>query len=108
MSLSLRRFRFNSVMSIDSLPHACREGCGACCIAPSISSPIPGMPNGKRAGERCVQLDENLRCRIFGDPRRPACCGGLQPSDEMCGQTREYALVWIGRLEKATQPTQLS
>lgn len=22
----------------------CRSGCGACCIAPSISSPIPGMP----------------------------------------------------------------
>ncbi|WP_429347626.1 hypothetical protein [Paraburkholderia sp. Clong3] len=27
--------------------HACRPDCGACCIAPSISSPIPGMPNGK-------------------------------------------------------------
>ncbi|ENR9132482.1 TPA: YkgJ family cysteine cluster protein, partial [Shigella flexneri] len=22
----------------------CRPGCGACCTAPSISSPIPGMP----------------------------------------------------------------
>ncbi|MBV6674737.1 YkgJ family cysteine cluster protein, partial [Klebsiella pneumoniae] len=22
----------------------CRTDCGACCIAPSISSPIPGMP----------------------------------------------------------------
>ncbi|HNV09555.1 MAG TPA: YkgJ family cysteine cluster protein, partial [Dokdonella sp.] len=28
---------------------SCRSGCGACCIAPSISSPIPGMPNGKPA-----------------------------------------------------------
>ncbi|MCF5019628.1 YkgJ family cysteine cluster protein, partial [Pseudomonas lactis] len=27
----------------------CREGCGACCIAPSISSPLPGMPQGKPA-----------------------------------------------------------
>lgn len=62
------------------------------------------MPEGKRAGERCVQLDEHLRCRIFGDPRRPACCGGLQPSHEMCGETREYAMVWIGRLEALTQP----
>jgi Fe-S-cluster containining protein len=26
---------------------ACRSGCGACCIAPSISSAIPGMPQGK-------------------------------------------------------------
>ncbi|MCR3872443.1 YkgJ family cysteine cluster protein, partial [Pseudomonas aeruginosa] len=25
----------------------CRAGCGACCIAPSISSPLPGMPAGK-------------------------------------------------------------
>ena len=29
---------------------ACRDGCGACCIAPSISSPIPDMPAGKPAG----------------------------------------------------------
>ena len=27
-----------------------RPGCGACCIAPSISSPIPGMPHGKAVG----------------------------------------------------------
>ncbi|MGO2368564.1 MAG: YkgJ family cysteine cluster protein, partial [Serratia sp. (in: enterobacteria)] len=30
----------------------CRADCGACCIAPSISSPIPGMPNGKPANTR--------------------------------------------------------
>ncbi|EQA7518310.1 YkgJ family cysteine cluster protein, partial [Shigella flexneri] len=23
----------------------CRPGCGACCTAPSIFSPIPGMPD---------------------------------------------------------------
>ncbi|MEO8036559.1 MAG: YkgJ family cysteine cluster protein, partial [Acidobacteriota bacterium] len=34
----------------------CRTGCAACCIAPSITSPIPGMPEGKAAGVRCVQL----------------------------------------------------
>jgi len=28
----------------------CRPHCGACCTAPSISSPIPGMPNGKMSG----------------------------------------------------------
>jgi hypothetical protein len=100
--------RLSVAMPIDSSSHACREGCGACCIAPSISSPIPGMPEGKRAGERCVQLGDDLRCRIFGDPRRPACCGGLQPSVEMCGDTREYALTWIERLETQTRPTQLS
>jgi len=82
----------------------CRSGCGACCIAPSISSPIPGMPDGKPAGVRCVQLDEANRCKLFGDPRRPAVCGGLQASAEMCGETREQALVYLQRLERATRP----
>ncbi|RZJ01105.1 MAG: YkgJ family cysteine cluster protein, partial [Rubrivivax sp.] len=63
----------------------CRAGCGACCIAPSISSPIPGMPQGKPAGVRCVQLDADNRCRLFDQPTRPAVCGGLKPSLEMCG-----------------------
>nr|WP_274389261.1 YkgJ family cysteine cluster protein [Paraburkholderia tagetis] len=84
--------------------HACRPGCGACCIAPSISSPIPGMPHGKPAGVRCVQLDEDLQCKIFGSPLRPACCSGLQPQAGMCGDSREQALVWIERLEAATRP----
>lgn len=82
----------------------CRSGCAACCIAPSITSAIPGMPEGKPAGVRCVQLDEANRCRIFGRPERPAFCGGLQPSQEMCGPTREHALVWLTRLEHATAP----
>jgi uncharacterized protein len=82
----------------------CRPHCGACCIAPSITSPIPGMPGGKPAGVPCVQLDEQLRCKLFGDPRRPAVCAGLQPSREMCGETREQALVYLERLERATRP----
>lgn len=85
-------------------PHACREGCAACCIAPSISSPIPGMPHGKPAGVPCVQLDAELRCRIFGQPERPACCSGLQQSTDMCGDRREHALVWLARLERDTAP----
>jgi uncharacterized protein len=82
----------------------CRASCGACCIAPSITSPIPGMPQGKPAGVRCVQLDEANRCRLFGRPERPAFCGGLQPSVEMCGHTREQAMAWIASLERATAP----
>lgn len=82
----------------------CRDHCGACCIAPSISSPIPGMPQGKPAGIRCVQLDDNDRCRIFTDPRRPAVCASLQPEAAMCGEDRQHALLWLGRLEAATQP----
>ena len=82
----------------------CRPHCAACCIAPSISSPIPGMPDGKPAGVRCIQLDENDRCRLFGKPERPAVCLSLMPSAEMCGETREQAMRWLGYLEKQTQP----
>jgi len=88
-------------------PVGCRPGCGACCIAPSISSPIPGMPDGKPAGVRCVQLDQNMRCRIFGQPGRPQVCGSLQPGADMCGTTREHALHWIADLEQATAPQKL-
>ncbi|HEY1089990.1 MAG TPA: YkgJ family cysteine cluster protein, partial [Burkholderiaceae bacterium] len=56
----------------------CRDRCGACCIAPSISSSIPGMESGKPAGVRCIQLDDADRCKIFGRPERPAVCGSLQ------------------------------
>ena len=62
------------------------------------------MPNGKPAGVRCVQLDEENRCRVFGKPERPAFCGGLQPSWEMCGESREYAIRWLDALERATAP----
>ena len=82
----------------------CREHCGACCIAPSISSPIPGMPQGKPAGVPCVNLDENMRCRIFNSPERPAVCGSLQPCEEMCGSCREEALQFLTELEKLTRP----
>ncbi|MBP1207467.1 Fe-S-cluster containining protein [Duganella sp. 1411] len=83
---------------------ACRTDCGACCIAPSITSPIPGMPDGKPAGVRCVQLADDNRCSIFGKPERPAFCGGLQPSEEMCGANREQAIRWLDDLERATRP----
>ncbi|WP_115719493.1 YkgJ family cysteine cluster protein [Gallaecimonas mangrovi] len=82
----------------------CRQHCGACCIAPSITSPIPGMPNGKPANVRCIHLAEDLRCNIFGHPDRPAFCQGLKPSTEMCGNNREQALKWLADLEIATRP----
>lgn len=82
----------------------CRPGCGACCIAPSISSPIPGMPAGKPAGVRCVQLADDYRCLIFGKPERPACCSGLQASPEMCQDSPRTAIAWLSRLEIATTP----
>ena len=80
----------------------CRTGCGACCIAPSISSPIPGMPDGKPAGVRCVQLSADNRCLLFGDPRRPSVCLSLKPSQEMCGDSQQHAMQFLTNLELAT------
>ncbi|MBL4741374.1 MAG: hypothetical protein COB75_00355 [Idiomarina sp.] len=80
----------------------CRVGCGACCIAPSISSPIPGMPNGKKAGERCVQLDDNNLCKLFGDSRRPAVCEQFSADRDVCGTSREQALLLLTSLEQST------
>jgi Fe-S-cluster containining protein len=85
----------------------CRERCAACCIAPSISSAIPGMPQGKPAGVPCVQLDEGLRCRLFGRPERPAVCASLQPSASMCGESAAQALRWLGQMEALTAPAGL-
>ncbi len=82
----------------------CRVGCGACCIAPSISTPLPGMPEGKPAGVRCVQLTPDNRCRLFGKPERPAVCVSLRPSEEMCGTSSTEALNWLNWLEEATKP----
>jgi hypothetical protein len=76
----------------------CRPGCGACCIAPSITT------LNKAAGDPCRHLDAELRCRVFGMPQRPACCSGLKPSVEMCGHDREAALAWLTRLETETTP----
>lgn len=80
----------------------CRPGCGACCIAPSISSPIPGMPHGKPAGIPCVQLTDDYRCALFGDPRRPAVCGRLRPQPSMCGADRDQAMATLDDLERRT------
>ncbi|EFL5741293.1 YkgJ family cysteine cluster protein [Escherichia coli] len=82
----------------------CRPGCGACCTAPSISSPIPGMPDGKPANTPCIQLDEQQRCKIFTSPLRPKACAGLQASAEMCGNSRQQAMTWLIDLEMLTAP----
>lgn len=86
----------------------CRPGCGACCIAPSISSPIPdlpgfpGSPAGKPAGQPCPQLTADLRCRLFGRPERPAVCEHLRPGPAMCADSPAAALAALTFLELAT------
>lgn len=80
----------------------CRAGCGACCIAPSISSPIPGMPDGKAAGERCLHLTAEFLCGIFGRSDRPAVCSAFAAADYVCGGSRDEAIRLLGWLEQAT------
>lgn len=80
----------------------CRAGCGACCIAPSISSPLPGLPQGKRAGERCPHLSDDNLCQLFGLPERPAVCSAFRADPSVCGDDREEAIRLLGWLEQAT------
>lgn len=82
----------------------CRVGCGACCIALSISSAIPGMPEGKTAGVRCIQLNNENKCLLYGKSERPAVCIGLRPDEEMCGRNYEEAMANLEYLERATKP----
>jgi uncharacterized protein len=82
----------------------CRPGCGACCIGLSISSSIPGMPDGKPAGARCIQLTDDNLCKLFGSPERPPVCVRLRPNPEMCGKTMEEALSFMEKLEAETRP----
>lgn len=67
--------------------------------------PVNGI--SKPAGVRCVQLDDANRCRIFGQPERPAVCSQLRPSTEMCGPVDDqgqHAMAYLARLERQTAP----
>lgn len=82
----------------------CRVGCGACCIIPSISSSIPGMEEGKPSYTRCIQLDEENKCKLFGKPERPKVCKNLKANPEMCGSCQEDAMHYLSFLEEETKP----
>ena len=54
-----------------------------------------------------MQLLPDYRCALFGKPERPAVCVRLRPTEEMCGATREEALMFLAKLEFATAPDRL-
>jgi len=64
---------------------------------------MPGMPNGKPAGVRCLHLDKHNFCELFDKPTRPSVCREFQAEDWLCGETREQALERITLLEHQTQ-----
>ena len=78
----------------------CRVGCGACCIAISISSPIPLLPNGKPGGVVCPHLTKEKFCSIFLSPDRPTVCDGFKAERAFCGDTFEQAMEILSSLEK--------
>lgn len=82
----------------------CRSGCGACCIDISISSPLPGMPDGKPAGTRCENLDGQNRCLIHGSADYPRICASFRAHSEMCGSSYADAARYLRALEAATSP----
>ncbi|RLQ20466.1 YkgJ family cysteine cluster protein [Seongchinamella sediminis] len=82
----------------------CRAGCGACCIAPSIKRGFYGMPGGKPAGVCCVHLDEQMRCGLFGDPRRPGLCAAFRAEPAVCGDSPAQALRILDELEQMSKP----
>jgi len=83
---------------------ACRPGCGACCIAISISSPIPGMPEGKPAGVRCVNLTSANTCSIYGEENYPRVCANFKADPQVCGENFSQAMFRLSRLESQTDP----
>jgi uncharacterized protein len=60
------------------------------------------MVCGKPAGIKCGQLTEDHRCRIYGEPGRPAVCSSYLATEEFCGATREDALRRLTDLERDT------
>lgn len=84
------------------ISHACRVGCAACCIAPSISSTTAAMPNGKPAGVACVHLNAQLLCELFATSERPQVCNDYGFDAGVCGTCREKALANLNWLEAST------
>lgn len=83
----------------------CRSNCGMCCIAPSIIQAIPGMPQGKKAGEMCVNMNpEDYSCRIWGHHNYPAFCRSFKPEADFCGHSQDEAQQILTLLERETHP----
>jgi Fe-S-cluster containining protein len=86
------------------MPISCRPRCGACCIAPSINHPLPGMPEGKPAGVACFNLNLNdYTCSIWDSEQYPLTCQQFLPAADSCGENREEAIRLIGEMELNTR-----
>jgi hypothetical protein len=50
------------------------------------------MPDGKKAGVRCINLMDDYRCAIYNDPGYPKVCSDFNAEPEFCGTGREEAM----------------
>jgi hypothetical protein len=66
------------------------------------------MPNGKAAGEPCIQLLDDYRCAIFGDPSRPKVCTDFTAEIYACGNSRAEAINILALMESDTTPIHTS
>ena len=58
------------------------------------------MPEGKPGGVACIHLTGDYRCLLFNDPSRPLVCNQFKADPEVCGTSREEALILLGKLEE--------
>jgi uncharacterized protein len=63
------------------------------------------MPLGKPSGVRCVHLDAENLCSLYGKTERPKICIAYMPTEEFCGSSRNEALKLIATLEVMTVTT---
>ena len=93
----------------------CREGCGACCIAPSISSPIPGMPHGKPAGavQEGPAVDVAMHVGVKQDQQFLVKIGGGQEREgagrilgEDGARFSQWACGWHGHPPQSARPVE--
>ncbi|TDM06161.1 MAG: hypothetical protein C4K60_16105 [Ideonella sp. MAG2] len=75
----------------------CRPHCAACCTAPSISSPIPGMPHGEAVAFQ--RLDQRLATCLLGRGS-PITTTHQALADEL-GTVREMVTRLLKRFEQA-------
>lgn len=80
----------------------CRPGCAACCVVITISSPVPGFPDGKPAGVACKALTPEKTCTLWGSDEYPEVCRNFRATEEYCGNTDDDAYERLAHLETET------
>jgi uncharacterized protein len=65
---------------------------------------MPGMPEGKPAGVRCIHLHDDYSCAIYNQSSKPKVCTDFKAEPEFCGSDREEAMRILFSLSDSSQP----